>query len=175
MSNVIYSDSDYESVKSQKKKLKIVLFTVLGIYLLISLAVMIFYLGLPYKSDKIIYAKIIEFTVTGIFIIFMFLFLSLKYKRVKAYYKVLGYINTGIKESNYGEFLRFENTIEIKENVEFKFMIMSEWNQRKSEFFERKVLIDKEKNFPNIKEGEKVKYITQGNILLEYEIVEGEN
>jgi len=174
MTNTIYSDSDYENVKKQRKHYKIFIYVSLGIYLAISIVTLLYYMSLPYQSPKISNAKLIQFLVTGIYIIVLYLFLNLKYRRVNCYYKILGYINTGIIESNYGEFVCFEDTVEVKEGVDFKLMKMSEWSHKKSDFFERKVLIDREKDFPDIKKGQKVKYLTQGNILIEYEIVEGE-
>ena len=49
-----------------------------------------------------------------------------------------------------------------------------EHNKNKQNFFERTVLVFYEKPLPDFKEGQNVKYITQGNVLKSYEIVEDE-
>ena len=41
----------------------------------------------------------------------------------------------------------------------------------KNDFFERKVLVFDEKPFPELEENQNVKYVTQGNVLISYEIL----
>ena len=45
-------------------------------------------------------------------------------------------------------------------------------NKYKNDFFERKVLVFYEKDFPEIPEGANVRYVTQGNVLISYEILD---
>ena len=50
--------------------------------------------------------------------------------------------------------------------------IFLEWNKYKNDFFERKVLVFEEKEFPKFNENDNVRYVTQGNVLVSYEIIE---
>jgi hypothetical protein len=50
-----------------------------------------------------------------------------------------------------------------------------EWNERKNDYFERKVLVFYDRPFPQIPEKAKLKIITVGNLLLKYEIQQGED
>ena len=85
---------------------------------------------------------------------------------------MLKHLQTGLTEESVGEFLRFEEETESHEGVDYYTMVLSEWYEKKEEFYERKVLIDAEKARPVITKGNVVRYITQGNILLRYEVVE---
>lgn len=174
MQNKLYSDLDFLSARAQLKKYRIVFYSIIGIYVAASLAVFFIYLSKPYKHKDIAIIKFIEYAITAIFIIVVYIFYSLKLKRVKVYCKILDYINIGLKEQNYGEFIRFNSSIEVKDGAEFKTIIMSEWNHKLQDYYDRKVLVDREKDFPNFKEGDKVEYLTQGNILIEYQIKEND-
>ena len=100
----------------------------------------------------------------------LFVFLGIKFKRVNRYYHMFKDVDVGLKEEWTAEFLRFEENIEVKDGVDFKCLIFSEWSEKKQEFFERKVLFDAEKEFPPITAGMKVRFVTQANIMLSYEI-----
>lgn len=89
---------------------------------------------------------------------------------------MLEYLNIGIKENHLGQFVRYDDVIDVKDGVEFYKMILKEWNERKQEYYDRKVLIDNEIIKPAINKGDRLKYVTQGNILLKYKILgSGEN
>ena len=94
-----------------------------------------------------------------------------KYNRLRKYVNILGYLRIGLKEQYSGQFLRIDEQIEVKDGVDFYKMITKEWNERKQEYFERKVLIDNEKPKPIIPENARVRYITQGNILIKYKVL----
>ena len=77
----------------------------------------------------------------------------------------------GIKEKFTGSFIEYDETIIEKDGVEFKSLVFLEWNKYKNDFFERKVYVFSEKPLPQIEVGKNVKYITQSNVLLGYEIL----
>ena len=77
----------------------------------------------------------------------------------------------GIKEKYTGNFLEYDETVQVKDGVDFKSLVFIEWNKYKNDFFERKVLVFNEKPFPEIPEKANVNYVTQGNVLIEYEIL----
>lgn len=53
-----------------------------------------------------------------------------------------------------------------------KSLVFLEWNKYKKGYYERKVLVFYEKEFPEIPEGSGVRFITQGNVLVSYEILD---
>ena len=71
-----------------------------------------------------------------------------------------------------GSFIEYSESIQDKDGVDFKSLVFIEWNKYKNDFFERKVLVFDEREFPQIKEGQNVTYVTQGNVLVSYKILE---
>ena len=56
--------------------------------------------------------------------------------------------------------------------MEFKSLVFIEWNKYKNDYYERDVLVFNERPFPEIPENAMVKFETQGNVLIWYEILE---
>ena len=78
---------------------------------------------------------------------------------------------TGKKETSVGTFIEYDEEIQDKDGVDFKSLIFLEWNKYRKEFFERKVLVFYDKDFPEIEKDAKVEYTTQSNALIEYKIL----
>jgi hypothetical protein len=78
---------------------------------------------------------------------------------------------TGIRETSTGSFFEYSESVQDKDGVDCKALIFLEWNKYKKDFFERKVLIPYEKEFPEFTENMNVKYVTQSNLLISYEIL----
>ena len=108
---------------------------------------------------------------TAVFVAFSFIYLGIPFKRVRRYYKMCQHLSTGLRETSVGNFLEYDENIQDKEGVDFKSLVFIEWNKYKKDFFERKVLVFYEKPFPEIPEKANVSYITQGNVLVSYEIL----
>ena len=168
----IYQEQDFITAAKQKKKIYTVLFITLGIYLAAAMGLWGWYFTLPYRSPTITKVKVLQSLLIGVYIIFLFIFCGIKVRRIRRYCIMLKHLKTGLTEENGGMFLRFDETIEVHEGVDYYTMILSEWYEKKEEFYERKVLIDAEKAHPNLNKGDVVSYITQGNILLRYEVVD---
>ena len=79
---------------------------------------------------------------------------------------------TGLTETSQGTFFEFDESLHDKDGVDVKALIFIEWNKYKEDYFERKVFVQKEKDFPPLEENQLVRYITQGNMLIKYEILE---
>jgi hypothetical protein len=90
---------------------------------------------------------------------------------VKKFYKALNNVKIGIREEYVAEFIGCDETLQTKEGVEYKCLLFKEWNKYKKDFYERKVLVFYELPFPVIETGKKVKFITQANLLVEYEYI----
>ncbi len=170
-----FVESDFLEVKAQRKRVLITYFIVLGAYLLVSIANFIWYKTLPYKSSKILLVKIIEFATTIVMVIFSLIYFGIKYKRVNRFYRTGNHLLTALKETSTGSFLRYDETIQDRDGVDCKSLIFLEWNKYKKDFFERKVLVFNEWDFPEIPENANVRYVTQGNVLVSYEILDYDN
>jgi hypothetical protein len=78
----------------------------------------------------------------------------------------------GLKETSTGSFFEYDENVQTRDGVEFKSLVFLEWNKYKKDFYERRVLVYVEKEFPKIDKNQNVKYVTQGNKLVSYEIIE---
>ena len=166
-----FIDKDYFAVKKQRKKVLLGYFAVLAVYLVICLGLFLWYRTMPYMSPKITTAKILVFAVSAVFVIFSFIYLGIPYKRVNRYHKLAYNIMTGIKETSTGKIVRYEDKILVKDGVDFKLLIFSEWNKYKRDFYERQVYVFTDMEFPKFEENQNVKHVTVGNVLLSYEIL----
>ena len=161
----------YLDAKKQRKMVLTVYFIILAVYLVASVACYWWYRTLPYMSGKITTVKIIHYTLTGIMVIFSFVYLGIPYKRVNRYYKLTHNLMTGIRETSTGSFFEYDESLQDKDGVDFKSLVFIEWNKYKNDFFERKVLVFDEMPFPELEENQNVRYVTQGNVLISYEIL----
>lgn len=171
-----YTDAEMYSAKKQKKKTLAIYFIVLGGFVAASLCFLAYFWTLPYAgyrdtARKISIIKGAHYSLTAIFVIFSFIYLGVKFKRVNRYYKTCVHISTGLREQSVGSFLEYDENIQDKDGVDFKSLVFIEWNKYKKDFFERKVLVFYEKPFPEIPKDANVSYITQGNVLVSYEIL----
>ena len=165
----IYNESDFSSIKKQKKKYLAVYFVVLGIYVIASVGVWIAYFLQPYKSPDIWWIKLICFVLAGIFVIFSFIYLGIPFKRVRNYCKLLKGIEVGTSNGMVGEFDRYGSELEVRDGLEFSTLYFLEYNTKKQEFFERKVWMDTEKKPPEFEKGEHIKVYTHGNVLVGFD------
>ncbi len=167
-----FVESDFLKVKKQRKLVLMTFFIVLGVYLFLSVGMFLWYRALPYNSSRIALVKAIHYSLTAIMVIFGMLFLGIKYKRVNRFYKKCNHLLTAQKDTSTGNFLEYDESLQNKEGVDYKALIFIEWNKYKNDFFERKVLVFYEREFPEIPENANVRYTTQGNVLFSYEILD---
>ena len=166
-----YVKEDFEKARVQRKKTLTWYFIALGVVLVASGVLIAWYLTLPYKSPTINTIKLIHYSLLVVFLIFSFIYLGIKYKRVNKYYKLMHYMEIGLKETSTGSFFEYDETPQEKDGVDFKALVFLEGNKYKKDFFERKVLVFEEKDFPKFNENDNVRYVTQGNVLVSYEIL----
>lgn len=167
-----YEKQQLENAKKQRKNTLTVYFVVLGVFLLLSVGFFLWYLTLPYKSPTIVTLKWIHYPIVGVFVVFSFIYLGIKYKRVNRFYRLVVNLETGLRETSMGSFFEYDETLQDKDGVDFKSLIFLEWNKYKKDFYERKVLVFDEREFPKFNENDNVRYVTQGNVLISYEILE---
>ena len=167
-----FTESEFYSTKKQRRNMLIIYFVVLGVYLVLSVGIFLWYRTLPYASPKITTVKLIHYPLTFLMVAFSLLYFGIPYKRVNRYYRMTGNLMTGHRETSTGSFFEYDETLQDKDGVDFKSLVFLEWNKYKNDFFERKVLVFYEKDFPEIPEGANVRYVTQGNVLISYEILD---
>jgi hypothetical protein len=102
----------------------------------------------------------------------MFPFMAIKYGRVRRYYKILTYINEGMKAEECNYFYTFREKSLQKDNVDVVGCVFETWSKKKSEWLEREVYFDPEKPLPDFGSGDYVRYIAQSNFIIQYEILE---
>ena len=170
-----YFKKEYlEQAQNQRKKTLIVYFMVLALYVALSVVVLIRYTQLPYMSEKIVAIKAVEYVITFFMLVFSFLYLGIKYKRVNKYYHLLKNLQIGLREEFVASFFEYDENLSTKDGVDVKALVFLEWNKFKKDYFDRKVWVLYELPFPEIPEKATVKFVTQGNVLVSYEILSEE-
>lgn len=166
-----------QEIEKQKKKCLKIYFFVLAVYVISCVGLIIWYSFLPYGSNMFALIKGLEITLSAIFVAFSFLYLAIKYKRVKCFYKMLNDVDNGLLESTTAQFIRVDERLEVHQGVDMKSLVFLEYNKYKKGLFERKVLVYYELPFPKLEENEFYEFNTQGNVLVSYQKAEnvGEN
>ncbi len=167
---IVYEDKDLLSAYKQKKKIFYIYFAVVAAYLALCIASIVYYVNLPFEDPMQALPKWLVWVCSCLFVIFSYVFLGIKYHRVRKYYKLVSYLSVGLKAVNNSIFVRYE-TPELKDGVDYYVLTMSEWSKKKQEYLDRKIYCDKEKPLPEFTAGDKVRYLTQGNVIVGYEIV----
>ena len=167
-----FDNSELNTAKKQRNKYRLIYIIVAIIYAIISAGCVIWYSTLPYKSPTITAVKFVHYPVTFIFIAFSFVYLFITFKRANKHYKLVENMVNGLKEETTAVYLETDHQIQDKDGVDMKALIFLEWNKYKKEYFERKVMVFGDREIPVIPENATVKFITQGNVLIEYEIID---
>ncbi|MBE5756698.1 MAG: hypothetical protein E7342_02745 [Clostridiales bacterium] len=167
-----FNQSEVEKARKQKTKVLIIYFITLAFVIAIFSVVFITYLTFAYEDPRTPALKLSFEVLLVVYVIFSYVYLTIKYKRVNKYYKYLVNQQTGLKEKTEGKFLCYNNTRQIKDGVDFKSFKMLTISIKTGKEVERQVLVDYEKDFPTFTEGQKIKVTTQGNVLFGYEIME---
>ena len=170
-----FNNEILEQAKIQRKKTLTIYLLILVLYLALSTVVLVRYMQLPYASPKIGTIKTVEFVLTFIMLIFSFIYLGIKFKRVNKFYIMCRNMSTGLKEEYTASFFEYDESLNTKDGVDVKALIFLQWNKFKNEYFERKVWVFYEKPFPEFKENDMVRFVTQGNVLIKYEIINEED
>ena len=166
-----FFESDYIQAEKQRKRVILLYFVFLALFLTFSVGMVLWYCTLPYKSSTIVWVKVIHYTVSALFVVFSFIYLGIAYRRALRYARLCRTLLTGIREDNEAEFVEHNPTPQDKDGVDCTALIFLEWNKFKHEYYERKVLLLREKPVPEIPSKARVKFVTQGNVLISYEIV----
>lgn len=167
-----FNKSEYENAKKQKNLILWIYIGIAALFAAFAVLVMIYVAKLPYQSPKTGTVKWIVYPITGVFVIFSFLYMGIPFKRIKKRAAFCHNLVFGLKEESEAEFFEYDETLQDNGGVDCKSLVFLEWNKYKKDYFERKVLVFYEREFPIIPEKARVKFITQGNFLISYEIAE---
>ena len=167
---VIFNDSDLLSAYSQKRKIFWFYMLVLAVFAALCITCLVVFMNMPYKAPAQAIPKWIVYVASVLFVIFSFPYLGIKYLRIRKYYKLIAYLSVGLKQVNESKFLRYED-YETKDGVDLYILIFSEWNAKKSEYIHRKIMFDKEKPLPEFQGGDIVRFLSQGNLMVAYEVI----
>ena len=167
----IFQDQDLIAAFSQKRRLFWIYIAVAAVFAALLIGCIVWFVSLPYEDDLAYLPQLILCVGACLFIIFSYVYLGIKFQRSRKYYKMISSLSIGIKHVNNSYFLRYDEP-ELKDSVDYYVLTMCEWSKKKSEYLDRKIYCDKEKPLPAFQAGDKVRYLTHGNIMIAYEIME---
>ena len=101
----VYNDADFLAICKQKRNVSLVFWTVTLAYLVFCVGWLIYHISLPYASKNATLPKVLVYVATGLYTIFAFPFLGIKYGRIRRYYKMMYYLSEGIKNEEICYFL----------------------------------------------------------------------
>ncbi len=168
----VYNDADYLSVYKQKRRIFWVFMAITFVYAIFCVIWEIYHINLPYADSRAALPKVMVYIASGLYVIFTFPFMAIKYSRVRKYYKMLMYVNEGLKMEELNYFYTFREKSLQKDNIDVVGCVFETWSKKKQEWLEREAYFDPEKPLPTFESGDLVRYVTQSNFIVQYEIVE---
>lgn len=167
----VYQDADYLSALKQKRKIFTVFMAVTLFYAAFCIGWWIYFMSLPYASPKEILPRLLVYVISALYVIFVFPFMGIKYSRVSRYCKMLYFVGEGMKTEEKYYFYQFRERTLQKDNIDVISAVFAYWDPKKQEWREREVYCDAEKPLPAIESGDYVRYVTQSNFIVEYEVL----
>ena len=135
---IVYDDKDLVSAYKQKKKIWYIYLAVAVVYVALCVTCLVLYIGTPFEAPEQNIYKWTVWVASCLIVIFSFVYLTIKYQRIRKYYKLVSYLSVGLKSVNNSIFLRYESP-EIKDSVDYYVLVVSEWSKKKSEYMDRKI------------------------------------
>lgn len=168
----VYHDADYLSALKQKNKLFTIFMVVTLAYAAFCIAWLIYYISLPYADPMQALPKACVYVASALYVLFIFPFMAIKFSRSRRYCKMLFYVSEGLKMEECNYFYRFREKSLQKDNIDVIGCVFATWSRKKQEWMEREAYCDPEKPLPEFGEGDLVRYVTQSNFIVQYEILE---
>ena len=168
----VYSDADYLSVYKQKKRVLAVFWAVTLCYAALCLGCLIYHISLPYAASNAKYPKALVWIASILYAVFLFPFMGIKFSRVRRYFRMLTYVSEGLKNEEKNYFYCFAEKSLQKDNIDVVGCVFETWNKKKQEWMEREAYTDPEKPMPALDSGDYVRYITQSNFIIQYEVLQ---
>ena len=168
----VYNDADLLSVYKQKQKIFYVFLGITLAYVGFCVGWLIYHISLPYASSRAALPKVMVYVASILYVVFIFPFMAIKHSRVRKYYRMLTYVGEGLKMEEKNYFYSFREKSLQKDNIDVVGCVFETWSKKKSEWMEREAYFDPEKPMPAFDSGDFVRYITQSNFIVQYEIVQ---
>ena len=168
----VFDDEDFNAIVDQRKRVLRVFYIVLGAYIALAAASLLYYTSLPYKDKMQALPKAVMFISTSLFVVFLFLYMGIKYHRVNKYYKMMYYLSEGMKNVEENYFVGFELNDLQKDSVDAISCVFKTWSKKKKEWMRREAYWDAEKSLPPFEAGDFVRYVVQSNFVVAYEVLE---
>ena len=168
---LLYSDADYAAIYKQRRTVLHVFYVITGVYMAFCIGWLIFHFTLPYKDPLDMLPRAMVFVASAAYVLFAFPYLTIKYRRVNEYYKLFKQFGESLKMEERNYFYGYQAETVEKNHLDAYSCIFATWNARAHEWMEREIYVDVEKPLPDFERGDLVRYITQSNFLLGYEII----
>lgn len=168
----VYRDADYLSALQQKKRILAVFWSVTAFYLAFCIGWLIYYTTLPpYPTADLVLPQAMVYAGTGLYILFVFPFMGIKYTRVRRYCKMLYYVSQGLKNIEECYFVGFYKKQLQKDSIDVVSCVFRTWSKKRKDWLEREAYFDKEKEWPDLEWGDYVRYVVQSNFIIQYEVL----
>ena len=167
----IYSDADLWNAFRQRRRILNIFYIITAIFVAALVALIVLYTQLPYNSKNGVWVIVATSVLSAVYIAFSFPYMGISFKRCRAYCKMLRYISVGLKESALLPFKGIDDWT-THDGVDVNVAVFSVHNRKREEDMERQVFVDGEMDFPPFEEGKSIRIVTQGNLLIEYEILD---
>lgn len=167
----IYEDKDLYNAEMQQRRILYIFYAVTALMLGGFAALLTVYLNLPYGSSDGVWVIVGTSALAAVYIAFAFPYMGISYKRCHAYVKMLRFISRGLKETMTAPFLGIEDWT-THDGVDVNVAVFSVPNRKGEEDMTRQIYVDGEKDFPPFEAAESVRVVTQGNLLICYEILD---
>ena len=167
----LYRDSDLYDAVMQRRKYLAVFLSVTAAVAASFLTLAILYSQLPYRDPNGPWMIALTCIIVALYIIFSFPFMGICFKRSNSYCKMLRYISVGLKENFCAPFAGIEDWT-VRDGVDVNVADFEVKNIKREETMLRQIYVDGEKDFPPFEEGDTVHFVSQGNLLLAYEILD---
>lgn len=168
----VYNDADYLAIYKQKIKLWAIFCVATLAYLAYCIAWLVYNISLPYNDPMQNLAQGMVFAATALYVVLIFPFMAIKYSRVSRYFKLVGYLSSGLKNEEKNYFYCLEEKSLQKDNIDVIGCVFETWNKKKCEWMDREAYWDLEKELPALDSGDYVQYITQSNFIVQYRILQ---
>ena len=165
----LYTDADLHAAYMQRRHILGVFFAVTGVYAAAFIGLLVYYIMLPYEDPNQDWVIGVTCALTALYIIFLFPYMGISFKRCNAYCKMLKFISVGLKEYTVAPFAGVDDWT-TRDGVDVNVATFRVHNYKRDEDMIRQIYVDGEKDFPPFEEGKTVRLISQGNLLIEYEM-----
>lgn len=172
----VFPKSEEFYARRTKKRLLILFFVLLAIYLCAEIFMITFYIirvnDFQDRSLQTLFTCL-SIALSAAFGFFCIVFFTIKYKRTKMYVKMFDDIRTGERAEEIGTLTGYEQSVREKDFVPFYVMKLSmPARSRMAKNVDREVLVYAEAPHPTDAIGSKIKILTHSNILIAFEVVQ---